>query len=104
MNASTCCLNGPLNIYTVAEHHAVLTRQRDSAARLLLDLGGVDEVDGAGWQLLWLHGREAALAGRPLQFCRVPDCVREVFATMGLVEWLAAAIADAPQETERGAA
>ncbi|GAA5164215.1 STAS domain-containing protein [Viridibacterium curvum] len=97
MTSGTFSLSGPLSIYVVASLHAELTRQRDSTRRLTLDLGGVDEIDGAGWQLLLVHACDALQAGQPLQLTNVPACVQDVFATMGLADWLATVTVEGPQ-------
>lgn len=72
-------LEGPLTIYEAVERKRELLAALDAAARLEIDLSGVDEMDTAGLQLLVLAGREAGRAGKSVAVVMHSAATEEVF-------------------------
>ena len=75
---------GSMTIYEAAEHKAELLAALADAAELEVDLGGVDEADTAGLQLLLLTRREADRAGQPLRIASLSPVMSEVLQRYGL--------------------
>ena len=49
-------VDGPLNIYSITEHHQQVLQKRDTAQDYELNLAGVNEIDATGVQwLLWIE-------------------------------------------------
>lgn len=78
-------IEGELNIYTAAEWKK---RLDDLIAQgeedLELDLGGVQELDTAGLQLLIMAKQETSLRNQQLRLANHSPAVLEVFALCGL--------------------
>ncbi|OBS09876.1 STAS domain-containing protein [Acidihalobacter prosperus] len=70
-------LGGDLDIYSVAEVHARVAEALQQSASLVLDLSGVDNIDGAGLQLLMAGKRAAAHDGKALHLAQHSACVIE---------------------------
>lgn len=77
-------LEGPLTIYTAAEHKALLLQSLQPGAEVELDLTGVDELDCAGLQLLVLAKQEASRMGCRLQLANHSPAVIDAFELSGL--------------------
>lgn len=85
-------LPAELSIYTVADTHrslqAWLGQQADGAAdRLHLMAHRVDEIDGAGLQLLGALANSVAALGVPLQVVAPSRAFLDTSATLGCSEW-----------------
>lgn len=59
-------LEGPLTIYTAAERKELLLELLPLAQEVEMDLGGVDELDTAGLQLLVMIKQESVRQGSSL--------------------------------------
>ena len=77
-------IEGPMTIYEAVERKGELLAALDAAARLEIDLSGVDEMDSAGLQLLVLAGREAGNAGKSLAVVMHSAATEEVFHRYGM--------------------
>lgn len=85
-------LAGSMTIYEAAAQKGELLAALAGAPALELDLGGVDEADTAGLQLLLLLAREAASDGKPVRVVSLSPALVEVLDRYGL----ASAFADLP--------
>lgn len=85
-------LAGSMTIYEAAVQKGELLAALANAPALELDLGGVDEADTAGLQLLLLLRREAASGGKPVRVVALSPAIVEVLDRYGL----ASAFADLP--------
>ncbi|MEI6413955.1 MAG: STAS domain-containing protein [Pseudomonadota bacterium] len=61
-------LEGELTIAHAAGHHQILLEALSRCPELEVDLGGVQDIDTAGVQILLVLKREAARAGQVLRF------------------------------------
>lgn len=86
---------GSMTIYEAATQKGELLAALAGAPALELDLGGVDEADTAGLQLLLLLRREAAAGGKPVRVVSVSPALVEVLDRYGLD----GAFADLPAPT-----
>lgn len=77
-------LAGSMTIYEAAAQKGELLAALASAPALELDLGGVDEADTAGLQLLLLLRREAASGGKPVRVLSLSPALVEVLDRYGL--------------------
>ncbi|WP_339491894.1 STAS domain-containing protein [Pseudomonas rhizophila] len=77
-------IEGELNIYTAAEWKKRLDDLIAQDEDLELDLGGVQELDTAGLQLLIMAKTETNLRNRQLRLTNHSPAVLEVFALCGL--------------------
>ncbi|MFW9265649.1 lipid asymmetry maintenance protein MlaB [Pseudomonas sp. NR3] len=77
-------IEGELNIYTAAEWKKRLDDLIAQDEDLELDLGGVQELDTAGLQLLIMAKKETNLRNRQLRLANHSPAVLEVFALCGL--------------------
>jgi anti-anti-sigma factor len=75
---------GALTIYEAPFLKAGLLQALAAGGELTVDLGGVEEMDTAGLQLLLLARREAQRANRPLRIASPSPGCREVLARYGL--------------------
>ncbi|MDP3871478.1 MAG: STAS domain-containing protein [Pseudomonadota bacterium] len=85
-------LPAELSIYTVADTHRRLQvwlgQQIDSAAaQLQLLAHGVEEIDGAGFQLLGALANSVAALGVPLRVVAPSRTFVETSATLGCIDW-----------------
>lgn len=71
---------GELTIYTVAKLKDILLKELDSFSGIVMNLGGVDEADTAGFQLLLFLKREAAAAGKTFVIDDAGVRVRSLFS------------------------
>jgi anti-sigma B factor antagonist len=78
---------GPVTIYQVTELKARLQTLLSNVPEAELDLSGVDEIDGAGLQLLVLFKRDAMQKGCRLCVSAHGDASQEVVSLMGLDSW-----------------
>lgn len=62
-------------IYTALEQKKTFLFALVDTQSLILDLNGVDEIDSAGYQLLWLLNREADLQNKVF---RIRNCSKVV--------------------------
>lgn len=76
-NTVQLSLTGDLDIYGVAEVYARVSKGLDEADGVVLDLSAVDNIDGAGLQLLMAGKREAERGGKSLQLSQHSPCVIE---------------------------
>ena len=67
-----------MTIYTAAEHKAALLDELDDCQELELDLSAVNEMDGAGLQILLVLKREAAVKDKQLRLINHSQAVFEV--------------------------
>ncbi|TWC47705.1 anti-anti-sigma factor [Pseudomonas sp. SJZ080] len=78
------CIEGELNIYTAAEWKKRLDDLIAQGEDLELDLGGVQELDTAGLQLLIMAKKETSLRNQQLRLANHSPAVLEVFALCDL--------------------
>ena len=80
-----CAVQGAL---TMANVTAVLAESAAlfNAERVLVDLAGVTEVDSAAVSLLLEWRRQAAKAGRSIEFANVPANLRSLAELYGVLE------------------
>lgn len=77
-------LAGTMTIYEAAAQKVQLLAALAAAPALELDLGGVEEADTAGLQLLLLLRREAASSGKPVRAVSLSPALVEVLDRYGL--------------------
>ncbi|WP_413795331.1 MULTISPECIES: STAS domain-containing protein [unclassified Pseudomonas] len=77
-------LEGPLTIYTAVERKDLLLELFPLAQEVELDLGGVDEMDTAGLQLLVLIKQESRRQGSRLLLSNPSTAVLDALAMSGL--------------------
>jgi anti-sigma B factor antagonist len=87
-------ITGELTIHTAAEQQAALLAALEAASAanapaLVVNLGGVTELDTAGLQVLLLAQREAAGLGRRFELAAVSQAVTDVLAIVHLDHRLA---------------
>ncbi len=83
--SNSMAIEGELTIYTVSELKEKLLASLLSHDELELDLSKVDEIDGAGLQLLVMVKKEAAILDKALRFIGHSPVVLELFDLSGLV-------------------
>ncbi|HYD76200.1 STAS domain-containing protein [Ramlibacter sp.] len=88
--------SGPVTIYEAVELRRQLLDALEAGRGLALDLGGVDEIDTAGIQLLVLAQREAHLAGQRSEVVAASAPVREALDLCGLGQLEAPAMPEQP--------
>lgn len=84
-------LPAELTIYTVGELHPqwlAWLQQGAASAPAEVQAGGVEQVDGAGLQLLLSLARVTTERGRALRLLAPSDVLRAGCAALGLTEWL----------------
>ncbi|SCW32392.1 MULTISPECIES: lipid asymmetry maintenance protein MlaB [unclassified Pseudomonas] len=90
MTNTTACLRrilvleGPLTIYTAAERKDLLLELFPLAQEVEMDLGGVDEMDTAGLQLLVLIKQESLRQGSNLLLSNHSTAVLDALDMSGL--------------------
>ncbi|ALI10854.1 MULTISPECIES: lipid asymmetry maintenance protein MlaB [Pseudomonas] len=90
MTNTTACLRrilvleGPLTIYTAAERKDLLLELFPLAQEVEMDLGGVDEMDTAGLQLLVLIKQESLRHGSSLLLSNPSTAVLDALDMSGL--------------------
>lgn len=77
-------LEGPLTIYTAAERKDLLLELFPLAQEVEMDLGGVDEMDTAGLQLLVLIKQESQRHGSSLLLSNPSPAVLDALDMSGL--------------------
>lgn len=77
-------LEGPLTIYTAAERKDLLLELFPLAQEVEMDLGGVDEMDSAGLQLLVLVKQESIRHGTRLLLSNPSSAVINALDLSGL--------------------
>jgi anti-anti-sigma factor len=81
----TLAIEGELTIYTAAQQKPKLLSFLKKAKQLEINLAGVSEIDTAGLQLLILIKREAAQAGKSLNFVMHSKAVLETLELANLI-------------------
>lgn len=81
---------GEMTIYQSSLLKEQLTALCTSAQIHELDLSEVTELDSSGFQLIALARREVQVRGHTLTVKRCSACVRQVFETYGVVDWVRA--------------
>lgn len=66
LSDSAVRISGAMCIYTAVEQKQQLITALQQTDALVLDLSEVEEMDSAGYQLLWLVNREAGALGKDL--------------------------------------
>lgn len=92
-------LEGPLTIYTAAERKDLLLELFPLAQEVEMDLGGVDEMDTAGLQLLVLIKQESQRHGASLLLSNPSAAVLDALDMSGLHSFFDAS---APPRQQRG--
>ena len=82
-------LEGPLTIYTASERRDLLLELFPLAQEVEMDLGGVDELDTAGLQLLVLAKQESIRQGRALILSNHSAAVLQALDLSGLHHYFA---------------
>lgn len=77
---------GELTIYTVGQAKQDLMNAFEAHAELELDLGGIEEIDSAGVQLLYWFKQFVLQRGQPLPITGHGAAVAEAFKLLNLVE------------------
>lgn len=80
----TLVLEGPLTIYTAAERKELLLTLLPLAQEVEMDLGGVDEMDTAGLQLLVSIKQESVRHGSSLLLSNPSAAVLDALDLSGL--------------------
>lgn len=75
---------GELTVHTATDNKEALLTYLDSSPAPELDLSGVDEIDTAGLQLLFLAKREAERSGKTVRFTALSRSVLDVLTIAGL--------------------
>jgi anti-anti-sigma factor len=78
-------VQGEFNIYSAAQLKDELLGVLDSHQQLDIDLGGVEDFDSSGVQILLMLKREAQRQGRSLTLTQHAPSVREVLDLLNLV-------------------
>lgn len=105
MTNTTACLRrilvleGPLTIYTAAERKDLLLELFPLAQEVEMDLGGVDEMDTAGLQLLVLIKQESLRHGSSLLLSNPSAAVLDALDMSGLQHFFDES---APTHQQRG--
>lgn len=98
----TLLLPPELSIYTAAELHpqwlAWAGTHVDSSGDACVDGSAVDQIDGAGVQLLIALQRCLAARGCSLRLCDPSRPLRDACAALGLGSWLLQLQSEAPAE------
>ncbi|WP_207060804.1 lipid asymmetry maintenance protein MlaB [Motiliproteus sp. SC1-56] len=83
---SHCHINisGELTIYGAAELKPVLLEHLAGASRLEINLAGVEEMDAAGFQLLYLLKREAKSGNKVVSLVAHSPAMLEVLALLNM--------------------
>ena len=86
-NGERCAVQGALTMGNVT---AVLAESAPlfNGTRVVVDLGAVTEVDSAAVSLLLEWRRQAAKAGRTIEFANVPANLRSLAELYGVLELL----------------
>ena len=71
---------GELTIYTVVKLKDILLKQIGEIAGVVMNLGGIDDADTAGFQLLLFLRREADAAGKTLVFEDPSSRLKSIFS------------------------
>lgn len=77
-------ISGELTIYGAAEVKGELLQQLDRSTHLEIHLGEVDEIDTAGFQLLYLLKREAKAANKKLSLVAHSAATLEVLELLNM--------------------
>lgn len=97
----TLHLPAELTIYAVAELHPQWLAWAQHAAGPdgppTVDGSAVEQVDGAGLQLLVALQHSLAGSGQPLRLTGASDALRDACAALGLAGWLAGLQAATPE-------
>lgn len=93
-------LSGAMCIYTALEQKQQLLSALQESESLVLDLQGVEEMDSAGYQLLWLVHREAGLLGKVLTLLNCSVAVDDVLHFFDAVDLLACCVVS--PESQKG--
>ena len=83
-------IDGPTTIYEAVDVKRDLLAGLERADRLEIDLAGVNELDTAGLQLLWLIRRDARSAGKQVWLTATSEAVTEVlnrYSLASFFEW-----------------
>jgi anti-sigma B factor antagonist len=84
-NARTrVALNGAFTVYEAVEAKRDLLQALADSAELEIDVTGLDEVDTAGLQLLFLLRREALHTAKLVRFAGISQALDEVLNRYGL--------------------
>ena len=81
---SRITFSGDLTIYKATELWGLLVRTIDQACEVELDLGGVEEIDTAGVQLLMMAKRLAAGREKAMRMVNHSQSVLDVFELFNL--------------------
>ncbi len=92
----TLVLEGPLTIYTAAERKDLLLELLPLAEEVEMDLGGVDEIDTAGLQLLVLIKQASLRHGSSLLLSNPSTAVLDALAMSGLQCFFDASVTTRP--------
>jgi anti-anti-sigma factor len=78
---------GEMTIYHSAQMKGELLHSLDRCAEMEIDLSGVSEIDIAGFQLLLLAKREAAIAGKALRLVAHSPATLEVLDLLNMASY-----------------
>ena len=82
-------LGDTLTIRDVADvHDRLLTALQAGGQAFVFKAAALEQVDGAGLQMLAAFMREANLRGATVDWDQIPDCLREGAAHIGMTELL----------------
>jgi anti-anti-sigma factor len=83
-------LHGELDVATAPRLEQLLHDvRRERHPRVVVDLSALSFVDSAGVSVLIKAKQEAEAAGSQFVLCRPTEPVHDVFALVGMVDWLA---------------
>lgn len=77
-------VEGEMNIYTAAEYKKALFDALYNCTEMEINLSAVEEMDSAGFQLLYLAKREAAASGKALRLVAHSPATLEVLDTFSM--------------------
>ncbi|HOW81500.1 MAG TPA: STAS domain-containing protein [Spirochaetota bacterium] len=72
-------LSGEATIYSAVDLRQSLADILSSPGDIDLDLGGIEKIDTAGFQLFHLMGREAGRLGRTISFMNLSNEAKRLF-------------------------
>lgn len=88
-DALVVCPKGQLNSANAAEFEAdILARLATGAARLILDLSGLDYISSAGLRVVLVAAQTVREQGGVLILCGLSGAVHEVFEVSGFLDIL----------------
>lgn len=85
--AAVVVLSGALTIYVAAEKKPMIAQALEQCQRVVLDLAGITEIDGAGIQLLIMAKVEAERSGVRVDFVNHSEAVIEAMELCNLAEF-----------------